>query len=62
MVTPYQRRLLLSYALNVASRFGHNSPVAGAVASWLEKSADLLEIGESYAKRFAGRNKPIGAS
>ena len=59
MVTPYQRRLLLSYALNVASRFGHNSPVAGAVASWLEKSADLLEIGENHAQQFAGRNERI---
>ena len=59
MVTPYQRRLLLSYALNVASRFGHNSPVAGAVASWLAKSADLLEIGENHVKQFAGRNERI---
>ena len=59
MVTPYQRRLLLSYALNVATRFGHNSPVTGAVASWLEKSADLLEIGENLAKQFAGRNEQI---
>ena len=55
MVTPYQRRLLLSCALNVASRYSHNSSVAGAVAAWLEEHADLLELGEDRAQQSDGR-------
>ena len=54
MITRYQRRLLLSYALNVASRTGHKSPMANAIASWLKKHGDLLDIGEDRGKRSEG--------
>ena len=54
MITRYQRRLLLCYALNVASRTGHKSPMANAIASWLKKHGDLLDIGEDRGKRSEG--------
>ena len=47
MITPYERRLLLSYSRNVASRFDHRHPVASALTEWIEDHADLLEIGRS---------------
>ncbi len=60
MITRYQRRLLLSYALNVASRFDHKSLVANAVASWLEKSIVLLETGRDQTETPAGRLESDG--
>ncbi len=48
MITPYERRLLLSYSHNVASRFDHRHPVASALAEWIDDHADLLEVGEGH--------------
>ena len=42
MLTTYERRLMLTYLSNVASRFNHRSPQAEAMDQWLSEHGDVL--------------------
>ena len=44
MLTAYERRLVLTYLSNVASRFNHRSPQAQALYPWMSEQGDLLGL------------------
>ena len=44
MLTAYERRLMLTYLSNVASRFNHRSPQAEAMDLWLSEHGDVLGL------------------
>ena len=51
MLTAYERRLILSYLSNAASRLHHQSPEAMELAGWVETHADLLAFPDWAGKR-----------
>ena len=53
MITAYERRMALSYALNAASHYSHRNPVASSLASWIGRHAELLELGGQRDTRTA---------
>ena len=61
MFTAYERRLMLGYLSNVASRFNHRSPQAEALDLWLSEHGDLLGLAQAITRPIdANRRKHSG--
>ena len=61
MLTAYERRLMLGYLSNVASRFNHRSPQAEALHLWLSEHGDLLGLAHAITRPIdAKRRKRSG--
>ena len=49
MLTAYERRLMLGYLSNIASRFNHRNPQAAALDLCLTEHGDLLGLSHPMA-------------
>ena len=52
MLNTYERRLILSYLSNLASRLGHHRPEARALAECIAERGDLLEVPDCSSGRI----------
>ena len=63
MLNAYERRLMLGYLSNVASRFNHRSPQAEALDLCLTAHDDLLGLSQPNQRATrAKRRKPSGGN